>query len=73
MDNSHVALVSLELTNDAFEEGYRCDRDMSLGMNLTSLHKILKTASGDDELLIQANEDQDSLTLKFQNTSTSSS
>ena len=33
MDSSHVALVALNLKCDGFEM-YRCDRNISLGMNL---------------------------------------
>ena len=35
MDSSHVALVALSLKSDGFET-YRCDRNISLGMNLVS-------------------------------------
>lgn len=34
MDNSHVSLVSLILRSDGFEK-YRCDRNLTMGMNLT--------------------------------------
>jgi proliferating cell nuclear antigen PCNA len=34
MDSSHVALVSLMLKSEGFEN-YRCDRNLSLGINLT--------------------------------------
>lgn len=33
MDNSHVALVSLLLRADGFDK-YRCDRNVTMGMNL---------------------------------------
>ena len=33
MDSSHVALVSLMLKSEGFEN-YRCDRNLSLGINL---------------------------------------
>lgn len=33
MDNSHVSLVSLNLRADGFDK-YRCDRNLSMGMNL---------------------------------------
>jgi proliferating cell nuclear antigen len=33
MDSSHVALVALMLKSDGFEN-YRCDRNLSLGINL---------------------------------------
>ena len=69
MDNSHIALVSLELKREAFST-YRCDRNMSLGMNLTSLTKILKCAGSNDEVKIMASDDSDVLGLDFQNRGT---
>ena len=39
MDNSHVSLVSVN--TDGFDK-YRCDRTLSMGMNLSSMSKILK-------------------------------
>jgi proliferating cell nuclear antigen len=36
MDNAHVSLVSLNLRNDGFDK-YRCDRNLTLGMNLARL------------------------------------
>jgi proliferating cell nuclear antigen len=41
MDNSHVSLVSVNLRADGFDK-YRCDRTLSMGMNLSSMSKILK-------------------------------
>ena len=34
MDSSHVSLVSLMLRSDGFDT-YRCDRNLSMGINLT--------------------------------------
>jgi proliferating cell nuclear antigen len=69
MDNSHVALVALELPPSVFleDDGYRCDRNMSLGMNINSLQKIIKCAGNDDEVTLRADESQDTLTLQFSN------
>ena len=36
MDSSHVSLVSLLLRSDGFDH-YRCDRNISMGMNLTNM------------------------------------
>lgn len=36
MDSSHVSLVALLLRSDGFEH-YRCDRNMTMGMNLTNM------------------------------------
>ena len=33
MDSSHVSLVSLNLRSEGFES-YRCDRNLSMGINL---------------------------------------
>ena len=41
MDSSHVSLVSLMLRADGFEH-YRCDRSLSMGMNLGNMAKMLK-------------------------------
>ena len=41
MDNSHVALVAVQLLANGFKR-YRRDRPMPLGMNLTSLLKCTK-------------------------------
>ncbi|GAA6064738.1 hypothetical protein JCM10212_005317 [Sporobolomyces blumeae] len=65
MDNSHVALVSLNLAKSGFNE-YRCDRDMSLGMSLTSLQKIIKCAANNDMVTLRADESVDVLALLFE-------
>lgn len=43
MDSSHVCLVSLNLKEDGFEH-FRCDRNMSMGIHMANLAKILKCA-----------------------------
>ncbi|CCG81402.1 Proliferating cell nuclear antigen [Taphrina deformans PYCC 5710] len=65
MDNSHVALVSLQMKEDMFEP-YRCDRNIALGINLTSLSKVLKCANNDDVVTIKANDEPDVLNLTFE-------
>ncbi|GAA6030930.1 hypothetical protein NBRC10512_005805 [Rhodotorula toruloides] len=65
MDNSHVALVSLNLAKTGFSE-YRCDRDMSLGVSLASLQKIVKCAGNNDILTLRADESVDVLALLFE-------
>ena len=47
MDSSHVSLVAMQLRSDGFEH-YRCDRNLNMGMNLTSMAKMLKCANNDD-------------------------
>ncbi|KAM0787345.1 hypothetical protein ACM66B_003434 [Microbotryomycetes sp. NB124-2] len=65
MDNSHVALVSLNLASSGFEQ-YRCDHDMSLGMSLASLTKIIKCAANDDTITLRADANVDALGLLFE-------
>merc|ERR1712173_499102 len=47
MDNSHVSLVSVNLRADGFDK-FRCDRQLSMGMSLDSMAKILRCAANDD-------------------------
>jgi proliferating cell nuclear antigen len=65
MDTSHVALVALLLRADGFDP-YRCDRTLPLGLNLTSLNKIMKCAGNDDVLTIKADDNGDVLNLVFE-------
>jgi len=67
MDSSHVSLVSLHLRSDGFDK-YRCDRNVSLGMNLASMAKIMKCANNDDIVTIKAQDDADTVTFMFENT-----
>ena len=39
MDSSHVSLVALLLRADGFDH-FRCDRNISLGINLSSMGKV---------------------------------
>jgi proliferating cell nuclear antigen PCNA len=39
MDSSHVSLVSLSLRSDGFDT-YRCDRNISMGINLARLAAV---------------------------------
>eukprot|EP00123_Amoebidium_parasiticum_P004132 comp15416_c0_seq1/m.12364 comp15416_c0_seq1/g.12364 ORF comp15416_c0_seq1/g.12364 comp15416_c0_seq1/m.12364 type:complete len:263 (-) comp15416_c0_seq1:426-1214(-) len=65
MDSSHVSLVSLLLRSDGFDP-YRCDRSINLGINLTSMAKILKCAANDDVLTIKAEDDADTVKFVFE-------
>jgi len=65
MDNSHVSLVSLNLRAEGFEN-YRCDRNMSMGMNLASLAKILKCSNNDDVVTVKAQDSADVVTFVFE-------
>ncbi|KAI9189701.1 proliferating cell nuclear antigen [Blastocladiella emersonii ATCC 22665] len=69
MDTSHVALVALLLRAEGFDP-FRCDRNLSLGVNFSTLAKVLKCAGNDDVLTIKAGEDADVLNLTFESPKT---
>jgi len=65
MDNSHVSLVALNLKSDGFDR-FRCDRNLSMGMNLGSMAKILKCSENNDVVTIKAQDDADTVTFVFE-------
>jgi len=65
MDSSHVSLVSMLLRNNGFEH-YQCDRNLTLGINLSSMSKILKCAANDDTLTIKSEHNSSFLSLIFE-------
>lgn len=64
MDNSHVALVAVFLKSEGFVD-YRCDRPITLGVNIASLTKVVKCAKDDDEVVLMANDSGDVLRLTY--------
>ena len=69
MDSSHVALVALNLKEGGFQN-YRALKDMTLGLNIQNLSKIMKCAGNDDIITLKCDEDPSSITFLFENTST---
>lgn len=69
MDNSHVALVSMILKAESFSP-FRCDRNLALGINLTSLTKVLRAAQNEDILTLKAEDAPDVVNLVFENSET---
>ena len=67
MDTSHVALVTLHLSSEGFEE-YRCDKQMALGVKISNLVLVLKCGSNEDSLTLSC-EDESKLKIKFENKS----
>lgn len=65
MDSSHVSLVALLLRADGFEH-YRCDRNISMGMNLTNMSKMLKCAGNEDIITMKADDQGDVVTFMFE-------
>ncbi|CAI9091629.1 OLC1v1026702C1 [Oldenlandia corymbosa var. corymbosa] len=68
MDSSHVALVALLLRSEGFEH-YRCDRNVTMGMNLANMAKMLKCAGNDDIVTIKADDGTDTVTFMFESPS----
>lgn len=65
MDSSHVSLVQLTLRADGFEN-YRCDRNLTMGINMSSMAKILRCASNNDVITLKAEDNADLLELTFE-------
>ncbi|KAL9019726.1 MAG: hypothetical protein Q9185_002972 [Variospora sp. 1 TL-2023] len=65
MDNSHVALVSMMLKAESFSP-FRCDRNIALGINLSSLMKVLRCAQNEDILTLKAEDSPDVVNLVFE-------
>ncbi|KAI6844970.1 Proliferating cell nuclear [Hortaea werneckii] len=65
MDNSHVALVSMMLKSESFSP-FRCDRNIALGINLTSLQKVLRCAQNEDILTLKADDAPDVVNMVFE-------
>jgi proliferating cell nuclear antigen len=63
MDSSHVALVSLLLRESAFQE-YKCDRGVSLGMNVDSLQKVLRMCGASDSLKLRQDTGADHVSFQ---------
>ena len=53
MDSAHVCLVSATLKSDGFDR-YTCDRDVSLGVDMDSMARVLKCAAKDDIITLSA-------------------
>merc|ERR1712216_496153 len=68
MDSSHVSLVSLLLRAEGFDH-FRCDRSISLGINLQSMGKVLKCCNNDDIVTLKSDDNGDSMTFMFENQS----
>jgi len=65
MDLSHVALVSLVLHAQGFQQ-YRADKNFPLGIKLANLHKILKCADNTDIVTMECEDEPQQLHFKFE-------
>jgi len=65
MDSSHVSLIALFLRAQGFQH-YRADRNISLGLSIASMAKILKIAGNNDIVTLRADDEGDALTFMFE-------
>lgn len=65
VDDSRVLLVSLLVGSSAFSE-YRCDRDVTLGIDMESFSKIIRCAQNDDYLTLVTEDSPDSVLAIFE-------
>ncbi|XP_045140229.1 proliferating cell nuclear antigen-like [Echinops telfairi] len=65
MNSSHVSLVQLTLHSKSFDM-YCCHCNLAMGVNLTSMSKILKCAGNEDIITLRAEDNTDSLALVFE-------
>lgn len=55
LDTGNVALLSLTLESHGFAE-YRCDRERTLGINVSTLLTIMRMTHADAEVILQADD-----------------
>jgi proliferating cell nuclear antigen len=65
LDTTHVSLVALKLKSSAFDP-WICDRNITLGLNMSTLGKILKCAGNDDSVTLRSEDSTDNLTFLFE-------
>ena len=68
MDSSHVALVNLHLGMEGFEK-YRADRNLTLGISITNLAKVMKLVNTNDSITLKCEDEPTYLTIICQNQS----
>lgn len=54
LDTARTSLIDMFLSADNFEE-YTCTEDMEAGVNMSNMHKLLKTITNNDVLAISIN------------------
>ncbi|KNC51754.1 proliferating cell nuclear antigen [Thecamonas trahens ATCC 50062] len=65
MDSSHVSLVSLLMRADGFDH-FRCDRNISIGLNLLAMSKVVRCVGNNDAVTMKADDNGDLVTLMFE-------
>ncbi|MED6204906.1 hypothetical protein PIB30_013150 [Stylosanthes scabra] len=65
MDSSHVALVTFQLPSGGFKY-YQCEQNISMGMNLNNMAKLLSCAENDDIITVMGHHGSDTATFMFE-------
>lgn len=65
MDSSHVALVSLNMKQNGFDN-YRCDKSLTLGLSIENIAKILKCAGNEDVITLSCDDEPSTLGFNFE-------
>ena len=65
MDHSHVPLMTVNMRADGFDK-FRCYRNISMGVDLTEMSKILRNATGKDIITIQVEDQTETVTFTFE-------
>ena len=65
MNNSQVSFVSVLLRPDGFDE-FRCDHQLSMGVNFTSMSKIFRCAAVNDIITIKTQDQAETVTFMFE-------
>ncbi|MHA1914940.1 MAG: proliferating cell nuclear antigen (pcna) [Promethearchaeota archaeon] len=64
MDPSRICLLKLSIKKDDFD-GYTCEKDSKVGLNLDDLDKILKRSAASDSVEIEFNEADQKIKIKM--------
>lgn len=65
MDSAHISLVCLLIEREGFEF-YRCDNNISMGINLPTLSKMLKCSGNDDTITIKSHDLGETVTITLE-------
>jgi len=70
MDPSRICLLKLNIKKENFD-GYKCGKELKVGLNLDDLDKILKRSAANDSVEIDFNEKDQKIKIKMQREGTS--
>ena len=68
MDSSHVSLVSMSIGSEGFDP-FRCDRNITMGLETSPLSKIMKCAGNEDTITLKCEDKADTVTFLFESPS----